>query len=758
MKNRITKITALLISLALVTACQKPSTPSSSSSGNAYDNSDSQISSNSDSSDNSGADLPVDGIDEVIEEFLHGTSVTMPSLKGYESKIAYDVLYYYAYSAYFIAIEVEDEATVDYLNNKLPGESGLTSLNDDDDYTIEDYGYIWGDGTTSVNVYLSYFVDDGYSVISLYRYDGEAGVLDVSDVDTSWYVDYVNFSNLTTSDYFPKNEINTALDLNLNIPDPVADVYPNAFIPAHEDAEGTYPDAFYVVLEGDQVEAYANKLTAAGFTVNLVENTGETIDWDNYEIVEYTYYTASAYDTAHKVFISVYTDDDNNTIIVFNKFSDVKTDKKTTNTGWTDQEQLLMTECLGELLPFMAFGSDYEVFDDSDEDWSLLVLQDSYYESLADEYIAILLANGFKKDSTSYDSDCYVLDNGIAYIEIFLDYYDGNYLEIYFEDSKLEPATSIRMSVSYVYIVKGNSWQLSYSCLPEGSFARVTWSSDDESSATVDQNGLVTINPNATAMKVVTITATSSTGLTDKCQFEIREDVVDDVYGNDLTVVPGGEKVQMEYGVSPCGATPTEQFSFEAEAGKGLHVDQDGKVWADETAVPGTTGTITISYGSGANVMLYSVYVKIAAATVTHTLNQAFFGLKDGYNQYATYTKTVEGGSYEAQCAAGHGIQLRSKNNNSGIIGHMDGRHCESITFTFDTNTYQTRVIDIYGSNEEFEIADMYGSSMNDVGSVSYTQGGQATFTYTFTEDYSYIGFRSHDNALYLTSIEVVWR
>ena len=47
---------------------------------------------------------------------------------------------------------------------------------------------------------------------------------------------------------------------------------------------------------------------------------------------------------------------------------------------------------------------------------------------------------------------------------------------------------------------------------------------------------------------------------------------------------------------------------------------------------------------------------------------------------------------------------------------------------------------------------------MNDVGSVSYTQGGQATFTYTFTEDYSYIGFRSHDNALYLTSIEVVWR
>ena len=758
MKNRITKITALLISLALVTACQKPSTPSSSSSGNAYDNSDSQISSNSDSSDNSGEDLPVDGIDKVIEEFLHGTSVTMPSLNGYESKIAYDVLYYYAYSTYFIAIEADDnEAIVNYLNNQLPGESGLYSLNDDEDYTIEDYGYIWGDSSTgSINVYLEYFGDDGYSVISLYRYDGEAGVLDVSDVDTSWYVDYVNFSNLTTSDYFPKNEINTALDLNINIPDPVADVYPNLFSPAHEDAEGIYPDTFYLVLEGDQVEAYANKLTAAGFTVNLVENTGETIDWDNYEVVEYTYYTASAYDTAHKIFINVYTDDDNNTIVVFNRFIDVKTDKKTTNTGWTDQEQLLMTECLGELLPFMAFGSDYEVFDDSDEDWSLLVLQDSYYESLADEYITILLANGFKKDSTSYDSDCYVLDNGIAYIEIFLDYYDGNYLEIYFEDSKLEPAEGIHFYKTIYQIVKGTSYQLEVEAYPEGSFAKVMWRSENEEVATVDQNGLVTIKADATTDTRVKIVATTSTGLRADCTIIVKDDVVSDVWVDGVTVVPGGEKVKLEYYVEPLGATATETFRLEI-TGTGLHADQDGYIWADETAVPGSTCYVEVFYGD-TDISSLS-YITVAEPTVTHTLTRDFFGIeKANYSKYLEYTKTVDGATYTAMAAGNNGIQIRSKSNDSGIIAHMDGRHCESITFTFDSNTYSTRTIDIYASNEEFEITDMYENSLTPVSSVSYTQGGQATFTYTFTNNYSYIGFRSNDGAIYLTSVEVVWR
>ena len=97
-------------------------------------------------------------------------------------------------------------------------------------------------------------------------------------------------------------------------------------------------------------------------------------------------------------------------------------------------------------------------------------------------------------------------------------------------------------------------------------------------------------------------------------------------------------------------------------------------------------------------------------------------------------------------------------NSDSGIIAHFVGRSCASITFTFDENTYSERTVDIYGSNTDFCISDMFDSNAPKVGSVTYTQGGEVTFTYTFTDDYSYIGFRSDNGAIYFTSIEVVWR
>ena len=141
-------------------------------------------------------------------------------------------------------------------------------------------------------------------------------------------------------------------------------------------------------------------------------------------------------------------------------------------------------------------------------------------------------------------------------------------------------------------------------------------------------------------------------------------------------------------------------------------------------------------------------------------LTQASFGLSDGNSTYGDHTATgASGATYTAQCASQHGIQIRSKNSNSGIIGHNASSTCKSIQVTFNPNTDANgneRILNIYASNTSFTIADMYGSSVTKVGSLTF-MSAQLTQTYTFTSEYHYIGLRSNDGAIYLDKIVVAW-
>ena len=136
-------------------------------------------------------------------------------------------------------------------------------------------------------------------------------------------------------------------------------------------------------------------------------------------------------------------------------------------------------------------------------------------------------------------------------------------------------------------------------------------------------------------------------------------------------------------------------------------------------------------------------------------LDQAAFGLTDGVSSYGNHTATgASGATYSAQCASSHGIQIRSKNSTSGILGTNTEKTCESITVLFDNNTQSGRTINVYGSDEAFTIGDMYGS-MTPVGTIVY--GENAIVSYEFTAEYNYIGLRSADGAIYISGIDVVW-
>ena len=97
-------------------------------------------------------------------------------------------------------------------------------------------------------------------------------------------------------------------------------------------------------------------------------------------------------------------------------------------------------------------------------------------------------------------------------------------------------------------------------------------------------------------------------------------------------------------------------------------------------------------------------------------------------------------------------IQLRSKNSESGIVSTTSGGYVKSVKITVGTGT---KTVDVYGSNSAFNSAeDLYGSVGTKVGSVS------STGTINFTGDnanFEYVGIRSNDGAVYLSSVEITW-
>ena len=96
-------------------------------------------------------------------------------------------------------------------------------------------------------------------------------------------------------------------------------------------------------------------------------------------------------------------------------------------------------------------------------------------------------------------------------------------------------------------------------------------------------------------------------------------------------------------------------------------------------------------------------------------------------------------------------IQLRSKNSNSGIVSTTSGGVVKSVKITVGSGS---NTIDVYGSNTAYtNVTDLYNAQKQGtkVGSMS------ATGTITFTDEYAYVGIRSNNGALYLSSVEITW-
>lgn len=149
--------------------------------------------------------------------------------------------------------------------------------------------------------------------------------------------------------------------------------------------------------------------------------------------------------------------------------------------------------------------------------------------------------------------------------------------------------------------------------------------------------------------------------------------------------------------------------------------------------------------------------VSQGGAPVVDVLNREFTGVSGtSYSTWSSKTGT-SGAVYAGQSAGGNSsIQLRTTNNNSGVITTASGGKVKKITVTWNSNTTSGRTLNVYGKNSAYTAAtDLYNNSNQGtlLGTIVY---GTST-ELTITDDYEFIGFRSNSGALYLTSVEITW-
>ncbi len=186
-------------------------------------------------------------------------------------------------------------------------------------------------------------------------------------------------------------------------------------------------------------------------------------------------------------------------------------------------------------------------------------------------------------------------------------------------------------------------------------------------------------------------------------------------------------------------------------------------VASDETP----TCVNTTGVKAQANTSYYAVFATRTAGNITESIDnitRETTGVADQTGTTIAYTewsdKKATGGSSAVYSGSSAGdkntIQLRTKNSDSGIVSTTSGGTLRKIVVEWNSSTSNGRVLDVYGSSTAYSAAsDLYASSSQGtkLGSITY---GTST-ELTVSGDYSYVGLRSNDGAMYLAKISITW-
>ena len=158
--------------------------------------------------------------------------------------------------------------------------------------------------------------------------------------------------------------------------------------------------------------------------------------------------------------------------------------------------------------------------------------------------------------------------------------------------------------------------------------------------------------------------------------------------------------------------------------------------------------------------LMAMVMGNVYADDVTDVLTWEALGLDGASTSYKEFTdiKLTSNAVYAALASSGQGqyIQLRTKNSNEGIVTTASAGKVKSVKVAFNSKTTD-RSIEIYGSNTAYTAAaDLYDEAKagTKLGSIAANEDKNMIVV---EGDYTFVGLRSADGAIYVDQIEITW-
>ena len=159
-----------------------------------------------------------------------------------------------------------------------------------------------------------------------------------------------------------------------------------------------------------------------------------------------------------------------------------------------------------------------------------------------------------------------------------------------------------------------------------------------------------------------------------------------------------------------------------------------------------------------ASVVVFAVSGTVRAEDKIDELTNSSFGI-GAVTTYKDVTfDSLSGASYKANAAGSNGtIQLRSNNNNSGIVTTVSAGHVSKVELKWSSNTAAARQLDIYGKSSAYSAATELYNTTSAGTLLKSASNGTTTIDLSNESDTAYIGLRSKSGALYLDSIKITW-